>query len=394
MGLELWLEKNLGYEIPKPGLERIRSAIRLLDLDFSKKKIITIGGTNGKGETSREFYRLASSFGSCALWTSPHLVSVTERFSRDGNLVSNEELERYFISTLEILLKAELKLSYYEFLFLVFLRFAADCEILVLEVGLGGRFDAVNAMDADLVLLTSISRDHQDYLGARYDQILGEKIPLSRPGKTLVSNFELRYLRQFSRAYCQERGIEYVDLFELGLCSNGLHFSQRNRAAARFGVEKILGPVEESLVEASLSARSPIIEFSLGGAQCHGLTSHNPDGVRKGVQFLNHGKYTDSYRLALLSFSNRDPKDAMTMIKTIEQWSRSAKSRIEIVLTSFEHPKAMGRSELKALANKAQVNFVDDVEEIFQTYDLGSQKILVVGSNYFLGSLLGRGSRG
>lgn len=384
MSLEGWLERNLGFEVPRPGLQRIQKAIELFCLEFSQKKIITIGGTNGKGETARELYRLGLQKEKCALWTSPHLVSVRERFSLNGELAQEPALAELFVSTREKLLEADLKLSYYEFLFLAFLRFSASARCLVLEVGLGGRFDAVNALDADVVLLTSISRDHQEYLGNRLDGILAEKIALARKGKKLVTNFELSYLRRLAKAHCSKVGIEFLDLYEEGASSAGNSFSDNNRKLASYCAAEIFG---EGLEAEEARNSFPLLSFEYEGALCHGLTAHNPDGVRKGVQFLNDAKYTNSYKLVLLSFSNRRPEDAMAMIKTIKLWSKRVGANAEVVISAFDHPKAMGPVELKSLARQAQVKYFDDTKNLFKTYKLAGENVLVLGSNYFIGRL-------
>ena len=383
---ELWLERNLGFERPKPGLERVKSAIEALGLEFSGAKFVTVGGTNGKGECARRLYRMALDETSAALWTSPHLKSVTERFSKDGEFVDEQDLLKLFEATLGKTRQAGLSLSYYEFLFLVFLVFAQDCPLLILEVGLGGRWDAVNAIDADLVLLTSISRDHQEYLGPRYDGILAEKIALARPGKELVTNFELGYLRGLARQESLRRGFTWSDLFELGACRLGHTFSRRNQELAAKAFEKLFGRRPDLK---TISEEGPLVEFTYEGALCHALPSHNPDGVRKGVQFLNEAKYTKSYKFVLLSFSERSFKDAMTMLKTVRLWLEKSAKNTELAITAFSHPKAMEGPKLKQLARQAQVNYFDEPKEFFETYRPRDKDVFVLGSNYFIGALCG-----
>lgn len=379
MNLEKWLETNIGYEAFRPGLDRVYQALELFDLGLSQKKIISIAGTNGKGQTSREIYRLCQNKHSCALWTSPHLICLEERFSKNGELVHRSELEQLCLDTYKHLNAAQLKLSYFEFLFLVFLRFSSDCEVLVLEVGLGGRLDAVNVVDADIAVVSSISRDHQDYLGSRYEQILSEKLGIARAQGLTVTNFELSYLRQLSNKFLSKLGSEWVDLFDIKVCTADMDFSKRNLLLANFCASKLLG---EDL-SAQLGEASPLIEFEIEGAVCHGLTSHNPDGVRKGVQFLNHDKYTNAYQMVLMSFSDRRMDDAQTMLNTVKAWMGE---KANIVLCAFDHPKAMPRDRVRDLAQKARVKFVNDATEFIKNNN--ADKTLVLGSNYFIGQFL------
>ncbi|MBC77500.1 MAG: hypothetical protein CME64_15965 [Halobacteriovoraceae bacterium] len=378
MNLEKWLETNIGYEAFTPGLERISKAMDLFDLNLSQKRIISIAGTNGKGQTSRAIYKRLCEETNCALWTSPHLISLSERYSKNGRLVEGRVLEKVCLSAHQVLKDAKMEVSYFEFLFLVFLIWAKDCDVLVLEVGLGGRMDAVNAVDADISLITSISRDHQEYLGNRYELILKEKFGIARKDKTLITNFELSYLRRITAELSKDLGCNWVDLFEEKVCDKSMNFSERNLLLAKVCVEKVLKrPLEKDLVG------SPLIEFELYGTQCHGLTSHNTDGVRKGVQFLKHDKYTSNYELVLMSFSDRRPEDAKAMLDSIIAWRGG---RENIVLCAFKHPKAMRQDLVESLAKKARVKFVNDAVEFFK--ESPQEKALVLGSNYFIGQLL------
>lgn len=395
MSPDPWLEENIGYEILNPGLERIRQGVALLELDFSQRKIITIGGTNGKGQTSRLIYsELAKSF-SASLWTSPHLVSVTERFSKNGQSISEVELLEIFASIRSTLKKAKLELSYYEFLFLCFLQFSKESEYLVLEVGLGGRFDAVNALDADTVLLTSVSRDHQEYLGPRLEGILDEKIQLARSGKSLITNFETSYLRRLAREHCQANGIKHWDLFELQLSSKEDSFSCLNHKIAGFCLEQLGAKLGDFSSDPSSGA---LVKFEIEAVVCHGLTSHNPDGVRKGVQFLLQDKYTNNktlnYQSVLLSFSKRPLGDALAMIGTLKLWKKKYLPNAQIILCPFEHPKAMEAKDVEALAKRCELNFVSEPKKFFndtnkflQAHNISNPPVLVIGSNYFIGAL-------
>ncbi|MEX0799480.1 MAG: hypothetical protein WD025_08540, partial [Bacteriovoracaceae bacterium] len=244
---------------------------------------------------------------------------------------------------------------------------------------------------ADLVLLTSISRDHQEILGNRFDLILGEKIALAQDGAELATNFELKYLRQKTRAWCQEHGVQWTDLFEKGSCDKSFNFERRNKVLAFFGFCKIFN---KEFCSPRFSSEG-LLTFSFEGATCHAMPAHNPDGVRKGVQFLKDDKYTNTYNLVLMSFSHRSFEDAMSMIRMIKAWSEK-EGIAQIVLTVFEHPKAMGQETLKALAQTAQVKFVNDKKELLEKYSIQGKTILALGSNYFIGALRGRGplSRG
>lgn len=171
------------------GLERMAEVWQRLGLDFGEIPIITIGGTNGKGSSQAmlEAIYLAQSYRT-GVYSSPHLLRYKERIRLDGEPVADEAICEAF-ATIEAV-RGEISLTYFEFGTLAaFWLFAqARPEVLILEVGLGGRLDAVNILDADVALITSIDIDHQDWLGSNIDQIAREKAGILRPGRTGVFN--------------------------------------------------------------------------------------------------------------------------------------------------------------------------------------------------------------
>ena len=173
-----------------------------------KVKVIVVGGTNGKGETSHRLDSLLRQEGlKTALWTSPHILSLRERFLFQGKQVSYGQLNKYIDSSRESCLENNWALSYYEFLFFVFCRLALSVEksfgldVILLEVGLGGRLDAVNFLGPDLTAVCSLSRDHQGFLGNTLKDILMEKLGISRPNIPLITGFELDWLQSKTKAF-------------------------------------------------------------------------------------------------------------------------------------------------------------------------------------------------
>jgi dihydrofolate synthase/folylpolyglutamate synthase len=351
---------------------------------LKKSQIITIAGTNGKGETTHRLSRYLHESSHCA-WTSPHIERINERFSSEMGEISTEELSDLVFRCHEMVLKENYQLSYYEFLFFVFCQWCAQRRprFILLEVGLGGRMDAVNALDADLVLLTSISRDHQEILGKRYEQILGEKCGVLRPQGKLISFLDLKYLRERLGRVVAKLECEHLDLESFKLLAPHA-FSQRNQllAYAAFLSLKNLPfdpqswkPSEEKLENRGefLSFRN---EYSLYG-------SHNVDGMRKLIQFLHSANYNSRevpFDAVLVSFSKRTSKDVSVMLRMLKRAQLGV-----VMVTSFSHPKAFDARELEHLAHQEGLDFVHDIRGSLQNF--ADQKILVVGSYYFLGEL-------
>jgi len=184
-----WLEALLQRDPNRiePGVERCRRITRDLLGDRPQACVITVAGTNGKGSSVMMAAAVCRAAGyRVGSYTSPHLVDVRERFLVDGEMVESAVLVRAF-ERIDAHPDSG-ALTYFEWLtvaaFLVFS--VSGVDVWVLEVGLGGRLDAVNALDADLALITAIGLDHQDWLGDGRETIGREKAGILRAGQPAV----------------------------------------------------------------------------------------------------------------------------------------------------------------------------------------------------------------
>jgi len=167
-------------------LERMKILIERLALKFDAP-VISVAGTNGKGSTCAMIERMALSAGyKVGLYIKPHLVHFEERCRLGGEMVSADELLPHFEAVEQA--RGDIALTYFEFTSLVIMRTLASVplDLVILEVGLGGRLDAVNAIDADCAVITSIDIDHVEYLGPDRESIGREKAHIARAGRPLV----------------------------------------------------------------------------------------------------------------------------------------------------------------------------------------------------------------
>jgi dihydrofolate synthase / folylpolyglutamate synthase len=172
-------------------LEAFRTCLCQLDLIAPKSAVITVSGTNGKGTCASVLEALAHQEGyKVGLFTSPHLHSVTERIRIGRHCISEVQLYDY-IKVIDNAVEATL--SYFEILACAALMAFNDaqCDILILEAGLGGRLDAMNALDFSkarcyVSVVTSIGLDHQEWLGQTRTAIMKEKLGYAREGSSLV----------------------------------------------------------------------------------------------------------------------------------------------------------------------------------------------------------------
>ena len=186
--LQDWLEfcERLHPVAIDMGLERVREVAERLSLRF-ECPVITVAGTNGKGSTCAMLEAILLQAGyRTGVYTSPHLVHFEERCRLSGTSASSEALAEAFAAVEAV--RGEVSLTYFEFstLAILWLMSRAELDAVILEVGLGGRLDAVNIVDADCAVITSIDLDHMAILGNDRNTIGREKAGIMRSGRPVV----------------------------------------------------------------------------------------------------------------------------------------------------------------------------------------------------------------
>lgn len=187
--LDGWLAR-LEQQHPKAidlGLDRVREIAARMGLGKPATQVISVGGTNGKGSTVAFIESIARAGGwKVGAYTSPHLLRYNERIRIDGVEASDQDL----IAAFEAIAAArgDISLTYFETgtLTALWLFERAAPDLAVLEVGLGGRLDAVNLVDADCAVITTVDLDHQEWLGEDIESIGFEKAGIARAWKPLV----------------------------------------------------------------------------------------------------------------------------------------------------------------------------------------------------------------
>ncbi len=172
------------------GLDRVRVVVERLNLHFDGP-VITVAGTNGKGSTCAMLEACLLQAGyRTGVYTSPHLVHFQERCRIHGETVQPDELLPHFarVEAARVQDGDEVSLTYFEFTTLAILSLMASSqlEVAILEVGLGGRLDAVNVIDADCAVITSIDLDHIEFLGNDRETIGREKAGIMRTGCPVI----------------------------------------------------------------------------------------------------------------------------------------------------------------------------------------------------------------
>jgi dihydrofolate synthase/folylpolyglutamate synthase len=185
---DAWLQRieRLHHRPIEMGLARVREVAQRLSLELKCPSFV-VAGTNGKGSTCAMLESILRAAGyRVGRYSSPHLLRFNERAMIDGSLASDQELIEQFEAVERA--RGEVSLTYFEFTTLAILRlFAARrLDAAVLEIGLGGRLDAVNLVDADCSVVTAIGLDHADFLGATRESVAFEKAHVYRAGRPAI----------------------------------------------------------------------------------------------------------------------------------------------------------------------------------------------------------------
>jgi dihydrofolate synthase/folylpolyglutamate synthase len=269
--------------------------------------------------------------------------------------------------------------SFYEFLFLVFMRLSVKrkkIDYLILEVGLGGRLDAVNHFDADCMAITSISRDHQAILGNTLREILAEKIAISRSGRPLFTSFSLEYLNELTRSYCIENKVNWIPLPP----EKDYFQSNLKMAEQIFHYFIPCSSIVKSIAQAPFKGRHE--EMTFKGNTFIFIGAHNVEGMRKMVAHFSLKKTGDSLDVVLCSFSKRPAVEIKIMLKMLTDFS---KNRSELWPTFFTHPKAIDRDIIEKSSEEFITNWRVELELYASSQH--NKKILVCGSYYFIGEV-------
>lgn len=215
----------------KPGLERISSLLTALGNPHHGMKAVHVAGTNGKGSTAAFLSAIVTAGGyKAGLFTSPHLISFTERMRINGGEIAENAVTRLAERVLNV---APEGTTFFEIVTaMALLHFAEErVDLVVLEAGMGGRMDATNVVSGILSVITPISLDHCDYLGATVAEIAREKAGVVKRGRPLVVSPQPPEALDVLRASCADlasplylAGVDFTAAWEAsGLAYRGVN---------------------------------------------------------------------------------------------------------------------------------------------------------------------------
>ena len=183
------INKRITNESLKQNNEKLRKIYELLGEPCKNKKIIHIAGTNGKGSTVTFLEGIFFAAGySVAKFTSPHILRFNERILVDKEMISDEDVVKYYEVVMDILEKNSLQINFFEITtFMALLYFEAkNPDFIFLETGLGGRYDATNVVNSEIAAITNVSFDHVSLLGNSLEKIADRKAGIIKDGQLCI----------------------------------------------------------------------------------------------------------------------------------------------------------------------------------------------------------------
>ena len=359
---------------------------------------VQIAGTNGKGSTAAMLDSICRAAGiKCGLYTSPHLVSITERISIAGSEISPEEFAACVTTVRDVSMQLEALPTFFEQLTVAaLLAFRnAGIELAILETGLGGRLDSTTAANARIVAITPIAMDHQEYLGDTLASIAAEKAAIIRPGVQAVIAKQQPEALAVLLQRCQETGVTPVftdahahEHLRLGL--RGRH--QIENAAVAIRVAELLRAtgfvipdtaIATGLETVSHPGRLELVQhrpaFLIDGA-------HNAAGAESLRAFIDELDEFAPRPLTLVFGAMRD--------KQLDEIGAILFPRANVlVLTAIDNPRSATLEQLRKVANRFARGKVLTSEtsavalRIAKTETPPEGLICIAGSLYLVGEL-------
>lgn len=394
------------------GLERVIPVAEALGVMQPNAKVLTVAGTNGKGSTTTTLAAILNAQGlNVGLYQSPHIYRFNERVKLAGQEVDDQTLIDAFVQVDQARRACDLTLSFFEATtlaaFVIFKQ--KQCDVWVLEVGLGGRLDVVNVIDPDVAVITNIGLDHTDWLGDSIEKIAYEKAGIIRPNIPVIfagqQDIPQAILNKVEQCQAQLYAVNRDYFYKSSNFSNSDEAGQSWDFASsgttlklplgRLALENVSAAVAAILVS-GLHVSQQAIARGIETAQLQGRfevreingktvifdAGHNPHGVEFLLKQLRKFlEYNKQYTEVVSIFSMLSDKDINSVVKllknTVLQWK----------IAPLTVPRAASMEQLQAALQGETVEQFNCVQAAFQSAladTKNNQLILVCGSFHTL----------
>ena len=382
----------------KLGLDNIQKICDELGNPEKKYKIIHITGTNGKGSTSTIIETVLLEAGcSVGKYTSPHILKFNERIRANGKDISDEEIALTYEKVKNAIKNIEITPTFFEVTTaMMFLYFAEKkVQYAVLEVGMGGRFDATNVADGDIAIITNVSLDHTEYLGKTiYDIALEKAGIIKEKSFVIVGDSDKEFLKAVSEKKKTFINTEekYKDVrYNLNFKNfmTEIYINEKKFNLSLFGDYQVKNFLCAYEALKHLGISDEIIEKAVSKVvwQCrferfsqNPLTilreAHNIDGILNLKKILTHEYKPDEIVMIVSILKDKKVKE---MLEVCESFSD------KIILTSLsDNPRGLSGEKLLEYTDKSPVFSVeDDIKKAYETAEKSNRRIIAVCGSFY-----------
>lgn len=299
------------------GLERISAVLDLLGNPQDKLKCVHVAGTNGKGSVCAIIAAVLKNAGiKIGLYTSPHIFEYTERIKINDSDISKEDFAKYIFEICEIADKNSIHLTEFEILTAVMFKYFADnnVEVVVLETGLGGRYDATNIIKSNLCsIITHIDLDHTERLGNTKSEIAFEKAGIIKPDCPVITCEGYEEIKDKADE-CNSLFVMVTPFEDMTNLSLRGTCQQENLSLALASVRLVFPDIPESVIQEGIKSVKHPCRFQVCDNNLIIDASHNPNGamaLRESLDFY----YPDKKRCFIFGcLNNKDYKKMMEIL--------------------------------------------------------------------------------
>ena len=363
------------------GLERMVKILDLLGNPQDKLNCIHVAGTNGKGSVCATISTVLACAGKkVGLYTSPHIFKYTERIQINGEQISDEDFAKYVFEISDLADKNDIDLTEFEILTTVMFKYFADngVEVVVLETGLGGRFDATNVIKNNLCsVITHIDLDHTERLGDSLDKIAYEKAGIIKKDCPCIvfEGKEVYYDVADEVGAPLQLILPMVNTENLAL--KGVH-QQENLSLALAAIENCFPDVKNDTIQEALKQVKHICRFQYVEAKNLIIDgAHNPNGVEALKQSLDM-YYPNTRRRFIFGCLNN--KDYEQMVNSLFERGD------EVYFYHYKHQNSCTVEQLQSVCPVESKELTDEVEIDFND----SVLTIICGSFYMIEELVNR----
>lgn len=408
MNLSEWLN---AIESKKPqsfinlGLERVSDiAEHLTLLNLSPAKVITVAGTNGKGSTISALQSLLlASNKKLGVYTSPHLLRFNERIAINGQAAEDHLIVDAFCEINQACKNLDIELTYFEWATLAALYIfkQQSLDYILLEVGLGGRLDAVNVIDADISIITSIDYDHTEFLGDTREAIALEKAGVFRENQLIFCGekqcpYTLLEKAQTLNSNFNQLGKHYQ--YKISGDSWNLQFKQHKVVGLKKGNLHLdnLATALACFLELNIDCTQTQIIHSLANIEVKGRqqyiskvppilldVAHNPASIKFLTQYLSKLHYKKC-SIIFSMLNNKDIQKAIDLLKPyIDKW----------YIAPIDNERTIKQKQLQQYFQAANITDVVSFNDLTSAYfnaksKINKDELLIVCGSFFVVSTI------